>query len=123
MPDPGRGITVQLPDNTFDWAQADASGRLFSVPASGGAGGDKAFTQFTVTDAAQEILAANTSRNAATFVNNSGVTIFLGNDGALTTGNGLPLAAGAPLSDDVSTDAWFAIVATGTADIRMLEVS
>lgn len=69
------------------------------------------------------ILAANADRERALIVNNGSQTIYLGKDNTVTTANGLPLAAGASLEDDRTSDAWYGIVASGTADVRVLEVA
>lgn len=61
-----------------------------------------------------------TDRTTATFYNNSSVTIYLGGS-AVTTANGLPLLPGASFTDDVKGTAYYCRVASGTAELRVLE--
>lgn len=58
---------------------------------------------------------------ARTFVNNGSVTVYMGKSG-VTSSSGIPLAANASMSDDVSLDAWYGITGSSTADVRVLEV-
>lgn len=60
------------------------------------------------------------SRTTVTFVNNSAVTIYIGGS-AVTTANGIPLLPGASFTDDVSAAPYYCRVASGTADLRVLE--
>ena len=60
------------------------------------------------------------SRTTVTFVNNSAVTIYLGGS-AVTTANGIPLLPGASFTDDVAASPYYCRVASGTADLRVLE--
>lgn len=55
--------------------------------------------------------------------NVSGVTVYLG-DAAVTTANGYPLGAGREMSLDLAntTEELYAVVATGTAEVRTLSV-
>jgi len=79
-------------------------------------------TAISVTTAATSIIAANTARKGLIITNNGTVPVYLGIAG-VTTANGIPLPAGASLTDDVTTDAWYGIVASGTADVRVVEIS
>lgn len=91
-----------------------------------GKGSKGAPAAVVVTTAATLILAANANRKAALIANNNpsgGQTLYLGRDNTVTAANGLPLAAGAVLGDVSSSDAWWGIVGSGTADARVLEVS
>ena len=68
------------------------------------------------------VLAANNLRKSALIVNaeaTGGQTVYLGKSG-VTTASGIPLSPGASLTDNASTDAWYAI-AGATADVRVLE--
>src|SRR5690348_3684526 len=80
-------------------------------------------TSVSVGTAATLILAANANRYSANIVNNGSQTVYLGKDNTVTTANGFPLAAGEELEDRETTDAWYGIVASGTADVRPVEVS
>jgi hypothetical protein len=83
----------------------------------------KAFTTAAPTTAATILLAANTERERALLMNNGSQTVYLGKDNTVTAANGLPLAAGASLEDDRTSDAWWGITASGTGDVRILEVT
>jgi hypothetical protein len=85
--------------------------------------GNKSVTQTGPTNTAAQVLAANTARQSALFYNNGTQTIYLGKDNTVTTSNGMPLTAGASLEDRESIDAWYAIVASGTGDLRIIETS
>lgn len=85
--------------------------------------GSKTFADPAPTSTAASVLAANTSRKSCTIQNVGTVDVYLGKDNTVTTTNGLKLAAGDTLTDDVSTDAWWGITASGTADLRVLEVA
>ena len=54
--------------------------------------------------------------------NNSAVTVYVGGSD-VTTANGFPVPAGTSLSDDElpPAGAYYGIVATGTAEVRVLE--
>lgn len=71
----------------------------------------------TATAAPASIL---TNRKTLTMMNNSTVTIYLGGS-AVTTSTGIPLLPGASFMDDVSNSTYYCIVASGTADLRVLE--
>lgn len=60
------------------------------------------------------------SRTSLCMVNNSSVTIFIGGSG-VTTAAGFPLLAGAAFCDNTIGAAYYCIVATSTADLRILE--
>ena len=92
------------------------------VRLKGSAGTKNAPVQVTVTTAATQILAANPNRAGAIIANTGASTLFIGRDNTVTTGNGIPVAAGGSIEDNQSGDAWFGIVASGTADVRALEV-
>src|SRR5262249_17753476 len=52
--------------------------------------------------------------------NNSAVTIYVGGS-SVTTSNGTPVSPTGSFCDDVGSQLYYAIVATGTADVRVLE--
>jgi hypothetical protein len=60
------------------------------------------------------------NRVTGTFVNNSNVTIYLGGS-TVTTATGIPLLPGASFTDDIGHATYYCIVASGTADLRVLE--
>lgn len=82
-------------------------------------------SQVTVAATATSILAANTDRVGAVIVNNSAVSIFLGQTSAVTISNGIELPAKASFSIDspLYTGAVFGIVATSTAGVTVGEFS
>lgn len=84
--------------------------------------GVTAFTDPAPTTSASVVLAANSSRVTAMIQNVGTVDVYLGPSG-VTTSTGLLLEAGATLTDDLSTSAWYGITASGTADLRVCEVS
>jgi hypothetical protein len=61
-----------------------------------------------------------TNRVSLCIYNNGAQTIFLGASG-VTTANGLPLPAGGAFCDDVGSQPYYGIVASSTADARVLE--
>ena len=75
--------------------------------------------------AAAVVLPANSERLSAVILNNSAGVVYLGSGTAgLSAANGLPLAAGASLTDTTSGDAWAVFNGqAGAADIRVMETS
>lgn len=84
--------------------------------------GSKHMSNVSVTNAATQILAANSSRLQALIANNGSATMYLGKDNTVTSSNGIPITSGQYLIDDVTTDAWWGITASSTADTRTVEV-
>lgn len=75
------------------------------------------------TSSAARVLAANTFRRLALLVNYGSVTVYLGGPG-VTTSNGIPVLANGGAYEDVTTvDDWYAVTASGTGDLRILEVT
>lgn len=66
------------------------------------------------------IVAANTGRATLVMTNVSANTVYLGKSDVDTTK--YPLAQGEHFTDNSSTEAWYGITATGTGDIRYIEV-
>ena len=118
-----------MPDRKiYNWQESqvkliDNGDSSFALAVQGTKGSKSAPTAVSVASTATSILAANTSRKAAFIANNGTQTVYLGRDNTVTTANGLPLAAGQTWPDDTSTDAWYGIVASGTCDVRFLEVA
>jgi hypothetical protein len=83
----------------------------------------KTLTTAAPTNTAALVLAANPERQGALIYNNGSQTVYLGKDATVTTANGMPLPSGASLADDRSADAYWAIVASGTGDLRIIEVA
>jgi len=82
----------------------------------------KTFSTAAPTNAAAAVLAANADRERALIYNNGSQTVYLGKDNTVTTANGFPLLPGSAIEDDRTADAWWAIVSSGTGDLRILEV-
>ena|SRR5690242_738773 len=80
-------------------------------------------TNVSVGVTATQILPLNSNRKSCVIFNNSAVTVFVGPDNTVTTGNGLGIPTQSTLTDPDSIDAWFGIVASGTADVRVIEVT
>lgn len=74
------------------------------------------------TSVAAVALAANVNRKTAIIYNNGSVTVYLGGSG-VTTANGLPLLPGAAFVDDRTTGVWYGVTASGTGDLRIIEVA
>lgn len=85
--------------------------------------GSKTFSDPAPDNTADLVLAANASRISATIQNVGAIGVYLGKDNTVTTATGLYLPAGGSIVDDVSTDAWWAITSSGTADLRVCEVA
>lgn len=85
--------------------------------------GSKTFSDPAPGTGAASIVGANANRVSVTIHNAGTVTVYLGKDNTVSTSNGLPLPPNATLSDEVTTDAWWAIVAAGTGDLRIIEVA
>ena len=76
-----------------------------------------------LTTTAATVLAANPKRRSLTIQNNSGATVYIGYGTGLTTGNGLQLANGEVLVEEVYTGAVWAMTSSGTAFLPYIEVS
>ena len=96
------------------------------VDSAFGTKGTKTIAQATVGTSAVQLAAASTSRKNVVIVNAGTATIYLGKDNTVTaTGatGGIPLPAGATLTDENTTDAWWAISGTAGQDVRVLTVA
>lgn len=78
----------------------------------------------SVTTTATPLLAAGAATKRVEIFNNStDTTLYIGKSAAVTAANGLPVFPLSGYDDDGTTDAWYGIVASGTADVRVLGVS
>ena len=80
----------------------------------------------TVGTAAEQILSYNNKRTAASFTNNGNNTIFVSEDQNALATNGYPIPVGGALDlvralGDEPQIEWFALVAAGTENLRVLE--
>ena len=82
--------------------------------------------QVSVSSTATKLLDPNPNRIRATFVNDSATEAYLGPDSTVTTSGttgGIPAVQNAVIDDLDTNGSWYAIVSTGTATIRVTEVS
>lgn len=86
--------------------------------------GSKTLSNATPTDsAASQVIAANANRLSVIIYNASGGTVYLGEDNTVSATTGIPLVDGTAITDQSSTDAWYARCASGVAgDLRIIEV-
>ena len=80
----------------------------------------------TVTTAATQILSYNNQRTTASFTNNGTAVIYVSNDQTGITTDGYPIAIGGALEriralGDEPQSLWFASVAAGSQEMRILE--
>ena len=80
------------------------------------------FSQVAPTTTATEVVAAYRSRKQLSIRNVGTVDVYLGTSNAVTASNGYLLAAGETYDDADTGSAYYAITASGTADLRVLEV-
>lgn len=85
--------------------------------------GAKTITAVSVTDSGTFLADVNFTRKGICITNLGSETIFLGPNDTVTVSDGFPLAAGATLSDELSTDAYYAVAATGPVDVRVMEIA
>ena len=85
-----------------------------------------AFPKYTrdpvsVTTTPAQLIGANEKRYVLFIVNEGPSKVYLGS-GSMTSGSGLPLPSGSIYPDYDSKDSWWAATASGTADVRLMEV-
>lgn len=68
------------------------------------------------------LVPSNDQRLSLIILNNSAGIVYLGNATGVTAANGLPIAAGASLTDTSSGDSWW-VFSVASADMRCLETS
>jgi hypothetical protein len=93
------------------------------MPASSYGYGAAAVTAVAPGTSGTLLLAANTNRIEATLTNNGNQTVYRGTNPGVTVNTGVPLPAGASFLDDRTTGPWYGVVASGTGDVRVEEVS
>ncbi len=79
-------------------------------------------TSVTVGVSRVRLGAPGPGRRSVIVYNNGSVTVYLGGSDVTTT-TGLPLPAGTPYSADLASADLYAIAASGTADIRVMEIN
>lgn len=76
------------------------------------------------TAASATLLAANANRKAAYFYNNHAtITAYISPTSPAVAATDIPLPPGASYVDDDTTGAWYVIPASGTSDVRVVEVA
>lgn len=111
---PGTGASVR----TIDKGDAKGERQVVIVEA----GGAKTQSTAAPTTTPGSVLAANDDRQSCTIHNAGSQAVEVGTS-SVTYGTGLPLEPGQTLTDDSSTDAWWAVAASGTGDLRIIEVA
>jgi hypothetical protein len=96
---------------------------MFGINVS--AKGRRTHTNITVDTNAAALLVDNPNRKSLILQNQGSVTVFLGKLGVSQTGatRGYAMAAGTSFTDDASFEAWYAIAASGSAIVHIIEVS
>lgn len=116
--DQGAGVQRQVVQVEPGTDPIDIAGSITATSAKG----TTAFTDPACDTSADLLLAANSNRVVATIQNAGTVRVYLGPSG-VTTSSGLVLEPGDTMVDEHSTSAWYGITASGTADLRVCEVS
>jgi hypothetical protein len=81
-------------------------------------------SQNALSTTAEVVLTANQNRTYAEVKNNDGaIVIYLGHDSGVTSSTGYPLAAGATFGFSNMGDAVYAIAASGTPTLAVIEWS
>ncbi len=84
--------------------------------------GIKSVKNVSVTTEATRLLDANPGRRAVRIFNNGSAAIFVGPTDQVTKATGFPIPNGTGIIDEHSADAWYAIIAADTADVRVMEI-
>jgi len=83
----------------------------------------KAIRQEATSTTAKEVSASNPYWKARLFINeDAAISIFLGQEGVSGATNGIELKAGEPFTDTLTTSKWFARAASGTPNLKVVEV-
>ncbi len=134
MPVPNDG-TTNLPSDAGSryflgiWDAANSVFRAWHGDSSGNANVNVKYSKATavvsdvsVTTTSGTLLAANASRLTAIFKNAGNARIYLTQSSPATSIN-FPLDPGESFEDEYTTGAWYAIAASGTVDVRLMEIS
>lgn len=84
--------------------------------------GTKTFSRVVLSTAPSQIVAANANRRVVMLYNIGDSDAYLGKDSSVSILSFF-FPAGSAIQDDSSTDAWWGITETGSADIRVIEVA
>jgi hypothetical protein len=83
--------------------------------------GTKQVRSVTVSSTATGLAPERASRAGIALFNNGAGVVYLGGPD-VTAASGFPLPAGASFSEDGSRDAYYGVTASGTVDVRVLEI-
>lgn len=72
---------------------------------------------------AGSVAVASALRKSVVIFNNSSSTVYLGTGTGVIDTSGYPLLSYATLTDEDSSDDWYAYIGTGSADIRYIETN
>jgi len=114
-------LTARDPDRRHIFLRATADGRL-RVSAEPAGITTAYHGQVTVGTTATLIRPTNLLRLDIVIVNDSGIKLFLGFTNAVTTTNGFPIRDGCSWGSDTYKGPLWAIVATGTATVGVIEI-
>ena len=84
---------------------------------------EKQLDSITIGTEPKQILAANRDRKAYLIYNNGEETLTIGFNSSVTPGNGIPVIPQRAVSDQKYKGAFWGIVASGSIDVRYLEVT
>jgi hypothetical protein len=82
----------------------------------------ESYNAVSVGSTATQIVASNSIRRYVMIFNASDKTVYVGFDNSVTTSNGVPILRKAGIIIDQTEVNIYGIVASGTADVRYLEV-
>jgi len=72
---------------------------------------------------AKQLVSANPKRVGLLVYNNGSVTVYILSAQNMAVGDGIPVAAGATYSNDESTNEYYIITESSTADVRVEVIS
>jgi hypothetical protein len=87
--------------------------------------GNRAHTNVTAGSVIAQLASYNKNRKSITFQNQGAATVFIGDATVTATGSttGYSLFAGTTFTDNASDGAWYVIMASGNANINVIEVT
>ena len=78
-------------------------------------------TNPSITTSASKVASANKNRKSITFQNTGSATVSLGGSD-VTGSNGYQLAAGGVFTDNATDTEWWAVTASGSSTLHVIEV-
>lgn len=85
--------------------------------------GTATYGKVSVGTSATLVVSSNANRKELRLVNADSNPIYIGNNASVTPANGFMLVHGVPFVDERTTDSWYAIVASGSGDLRFVEIT